>query len=136
MDYVRDFWWEAGYLGTGPTPNALRRNFDAISPVKPWLVTDIAIAGKESQATALRESLGRPKPASISIPSHYNGLLLDDIAHLEITNVDRSMDKLVPPSLRTGPLRSSHFWMVVHEIRLKERQTNGNDADLPGLPVP
>ncbi|MDT4898053.1 MAG: hypothetical protein QOH25_3130 [Acidobacteriota bacterium] len=136
-DYVEDFWWESGLLGGGLRPNALRRNFDATPPVKPWLVSEIAIPGDEAQAGELRSLLGRPTPASIPIPTHYNGLLLDNLAHLEITNIHSSIKAVLPSNLaQLDRIKSSDLYTVVNAIRAKERQEKGNDADSPGPPVP
>ena len=70
-----------------PPPPAKRRNFDAFSPVTPWLVTDIEIAGKEAEGDELRATLARPKPARIHFPGEHGGQPLDSLAHFEMTNL-------------------------------------------------
>jgi hypothetical protein len=129
IDFVEDHWWVAD----GIRPPAKRRNFDAFSPVKPWLVTDIVIAGKEAEGDELRATLARPKPASIHLPVEHAGQPLDSLAHLEMTNVHPALRALVP-SLPI--IRGSDLPAVVAAIRAEERRVNGADADSPGPPVP
>jgi hypothetical protein len=128
IDFVEDHWWAGG----GLTPPAKRRNFDAFSPVRPWLVTDIVIPGKEGEGDELRETLARPKPASIHLPVQHDGLPLDSLAHLEMKNVHPSLRTLVP-SLTT--IKGSDLPTVVAAIRAEERRVKGADADSPGQPV-
>lgn len=128
IDFVEDHWWTAG----GLRPPAKRRNFDAFSPVRPWLVTDIVIAGKETEGDELRETLARPKPASIHLPAQHDGQPLDSLAHLEMKNVHPLLRALVP-SLTT--IKGSDLPAVVAAIRAEERRVKGADADSPGQPV-
>jgi hypothetical protein len=125
--YVKDHWWS--FFGVGNTgPGAKRRNFDITSPVRPWLVTDIAIAGKEAEGDELRKSLARPKPASIHIPVQHNSQPLESLAHFEVKNAHASIRNLVP---LLDPIRGSDFPTVVAAIRAE-----GADPDSPGPPVP
>jgi Protein of unknown function (DUF4056) len=128
VTYVQGHWWS----GSGPTPPAKRRNFDAFSPVRPWLVTDIAITGKEAEGNELRKSLGRARAASIHIPVQHNSQPLDSLAHFEVTNAHASIRALVPTLDR---IRGSDFPTLVTAIREQERVGN-TDADSPGPPVP
>lgn len=128
IDFVEDHWWTSG----GLTPPAKRRNFDAFSPVRPWLVTDIVIPGKEDEGDELRETLARPKPASIHLPVQHDGQPLDGFAHLEIKNVHPSLRALVP-SLTI--IKGSDLPTVVAAIRAEERRVKGADADSPGQSV-
>lgn len=137
VDYVKGFWWDDSILSTDLAPNSKRRNFDAISAVKPWLVTDIKVPGKDAQGAALRNDLGRPAPASIAIPTHYNGILLDSLARLEITNIQASINALRPIAEQSTPLKCSTqaFWTLVNAVRVKEVSTNAG-GDSPGERVP
>ena len=125
---VKGHWWTAG-----APPPAKRRNFDAFSPVRPWLVTDIVIDGKETEGDALRASLARPKPASILIPAEHAGRPLDSLAHFEFKNLPSGLAALVP-SLPI--IRSSDLPTVVDAVRAEARSIHGNDVDLPGRLAP
>lgn len=129
IEFVKGHWW----IASGTTPPAKRRNFDAFSPVRPWLVTDIVIAGKEAEGDELRATLARAKPARIHLPVQHAGQLLESLAHLEMTNVHPSLRALVP-SLTT--IRGSDLPTVVAAIRAEERRVNGSEADSPGPPLP
>ena len=128
IDFVKNHWWTSGTF-----PPAKRRNFDAFSPVRPWLVTDIAIDGKDDEGDALRESLARPKAASIHIPAEHAGQPLDSLAHFEFRNLPAALAALVPA---LPVIRSSDLPAVVAKIRDEARTIHGNDVDSPGRAAP
>jgi hypothetical protein len=125
---VKDHWWTSATF-----PPVKRRNFDAFSPVRPWLLTDIVIDGKEAEGDALRAALARPKPASIIIPAEHAGRPLDALAHFEFRNLPASLSALVPS---LSIIRGSDLPAVVAAIRAKARTIHGNDVDSPGRPAP
>lgn len=130
IDFVKGHWWVASLTGGPP---AKRRNFNAFSPVSPWLVTDIEIPGKEDDGDELRATLARPKPARVHLPVDHAGQPLDGLAHFEMTNFHPALRTLLP-SLPI--IRGSDLPAVVAAIRAEERRVNGADADSPGPPVP
>jgi hypothetical protein len=87
LEFVADHWWKSSLFGAGPTPDALRRNVDAMFPVQPWLVTEVDLGGTTDGIPSLR-SLGRPAAASISFPTRHDGLVLDNLAQLEVRGIE------------------------------------------------
>ncbi len=144
MEYVEDFWW------TDPVnefPKAIRRNLNAVSPIRPWLVTDIAIPDRtgvfgfvDSVTTSktdlfkkLRKSLGKPTPEEIRIPSETGGVKLSSIARLEIKNVADQIKPMLPTGVQT--VTSEHFPEIIEKLRAKVKDVEegfGPEGDQPG----
>lgn len=64
--YVKELWYR--YIGGNLL--LLRRHFDALSPVTPWLITDVEIPNKSVELAALRAACGTPTPLSLTVPEH------------------------------------------------------------------
>lgn len=64
--YVETHW----YRYVGGNLLLLRRHFDSLSPVMPWLITDVEVPGKSAELAALRAACGTPSPLSLTVPEH------------------------------------------------------------------
>ena len=81
--------------------DSLRRHLDAIGTIRPWLVTDTSPPDKAAKLDQLRDKLGTPAAAPITLPSQTpDGQPLDTIAELEFVGV---ADSELAPLLTIGP---------------------------------
>lgn len=126
--YIKDRWWKPAISSLNPFSDVLRRHFLTAGPVTPWLVTDIAIPGKASEAAALRKSLGTPLPAKITIPTHVNGIFLEQRATLNFRNF---LAEIVPLAPDPQVLRSIDLLTVSERIRLKAKAEEAAGIDIP-----
>lgn len=123
-EYVKDRWWRTTLSQTGET---LRRNFLVAGAIKPWLVTDLSISGREAAAEELRNLIGKPASASITIPTHHNGTFLNRHASLVFKNLPRGLRDL------TGldEIKSSNLLAVSVMLRDHARLEEGRTIDQP-----
>jgi hypothetical protein len=126
IQYVEDRWWESSLLGT--QPETKRRNFLSAGPLRPWLVTDLAIRGKEARAAELVAAIGRPSAASIAIPTHYTGILLEQRGRLRFDNPIQDIKNLVP---QLAEIRSIDLLTVSSALRAHARRQETSDIDSP-----
>jgi hypothetical protein len=124
--YVKNRWWKIGILPPGP--QAIRRNFLQAGAIKPWLVTDLAISGRESQATELARVIGKPPAATITIPTHYNGIFLEGRARLVFRNPMQEIKDLVPT---ISEIRSIDLLTVSSKVRDLAQAQEGATIDRP-----
>lgn len=90
MQYVKDHWWKE----TGATGESKRRNFLSPGAIRPWLVTDLVIPGREAGAEELRKIIGKPQGASITIPTRHKGVFLERRARLAFRNLPNGLKNL------------------------------------------
>jgi hypothetical protein len=122
LDYV-DGRWFSTFTST------MRRNFLPPGAIKPWLVTDLAISGKEAKAAELARAIGgKPPAASISFPTHYNGIFLDSRARLVIRNPMQDVKDLVP---EMSEIRGIDLLTVSERLRAKARKDERATIDQP-----
>ena len=124
--YIKDHWWETTFLD--PRPNTLRRNFLTPGAIKPWLVTDLAIPGLEAKAAELTQVIGKPQATSITIPTHYNGIFLEERARLVFRNPLQEIKDLVPT---ISEIRSIDLLTVSSRVRDLARAQEGATIDQP-----
>lgn len=125
IEYVKDRWWA---LVVGERfPVARRRNFLTSGPIKPWLVTDLVIPGKETQAADLERALGRPQAASIPIPALHNGVFLERRGRLAFKNPMQNIQDLVPLT----EFRSIDLVGISRLLRDHARAEEGASIDTP-----
>lgn len=124
--YVKDHWWKTNRVD--PRPSTLRRNFLTPGPIRPWLVTDLAIPGRQTQAAEIGQIMGKPQAASITIPTHYNGVFLEGRAHLVFKNLLQDIGALVPTM---SEIRSIDLLTVTTRVRDLARAQEGATIDQP-----
>jgi Protein of unknown function (DUF4056) len=130
IEYVKDRWWKKVLFEKFPV--AKRRNFLSAGAIKPWLVTDLTIRGKEATSAELEQAMGKPPPASITFPTHYNGIFLDGRARLFFKNPMQEIKDLVkevePP---ISEIRSINLPTVSEQLRAHARKEEEASIDSP-----
>jgi hypothetical protein len=126
--YVKGRWWKQSLSSLNPFSEAARRNFLSAGAIKPWLITDLAISGRESATAELAKAIGKPQAASITISTHYNGVFLDGRAHLLFRNPLPEIKSLVPA---ISEIRSIDLRTVTDRLRDLARIQEGTVIDQP-----
>lgn len=126
--YVKDRWWKQSFSSLNPFSEVARRSFLQPGAIKPWLVTDLAISGRESQAAELARVIGKPQAASIAIPTHYNGIFLEGRARLVFRNPPQEIKNLVPT---ISEIRSIDLLTVSSKVCDLARAQEGAMIDQP-----
>ena len=129
-EYVKNHWWERSF-GQG---NTLRRHFMSSGAITPWLVSDLAIAGREAAAAELAKVIGKPRAASIQFATHYNGIFLEDRGRLLFkapAQQDDAFDDVVGLLSGATEIRSIDLFAVSEKIRARAIADDGPSIDQP-----
>jgi hypothetical protein len=118
--YVEDHWWKSPGI-------TLKRNFLARGAIKPWLVTDLAISGRELQAAELAKAIGKPKAASITIPTIHQEIFLQRRVRLVL----RELHKDIKDLTGVDELTSINLQAVSTMLRDYARVEEGVGIDQP-----
>jgi hypothetical protein len=123
IDCVKGIWWETLWPWESGSPPTKRKNLEALSPVKPWLVTDIA-AGKR-----MSDEIGNPRAVEIRIPTEARRKPIFELAHLEIRNLADEVNTLIPGK---QVVTRNDFPVMIEAIRKLVKEKYGDLGDKPG----
>lgn len=133
IDYIDGFWW-TDWSAPHPTP---RKNLNAVGKITPWLITDVAVPGKTTAGAELRKKLGRPKPATIELPTRAGGKNILDWAQLEVVDAgDEFLSLLDHPIGTDGVLWDIRFGELADALESRIRSTSGFFTDPGPAPSP
>lgn len=121
-EYVKGRWFPALLNGKR------RRSFLQSGPITPWLVTDLAIPGRDPMAAELAQVVGKPQATGVLIPTHYNGIFLEERAHLVFKNLLQEIGDLVPTM---SEIRSIDLLTVSTRVRDLARAQEEATIDQP-----
>lgn len=119
IDYVRDRWFQYPEDWNGIVRmELLRRHFDALGTVTPWLIQTITIPDKSAVLEQLiKDTHGETQPRSITVPENtHTGYPLSSLYSLEFNvNASEFFDGFLDSI--PNPVTAQHFPTLIQRVR-------------------